>query len=329
MYKWCVIVPVNLNYKDVDNCINELIEFGNGVVLAKAPEWFKKFSKDRVFDEEEKQLIEMTKFTLSIEYEAEDLNDPDHEWQEEKPRSKRDKALQQIQHTNLALWIVKPTCLGFKLVIDAQSTEDGWILMYKRKIDGFVPHVRYKKHFLCKENFVEAKNLISSLNNACAIRGPIWRSSVTLYWALTNEYWDHRYLLLWIALESLFCPTDRKKITQRMSKRIAYFLAEDVIEAQNLYRTAKNGYRCRCHIVHGGSLSNAETKNSEQISYDAEELVRQSLKCILDDDRLIEMFNSKKRECYLGNLVPSEFNQKYQYFIVKLSKLWCKIFGKN
>lgn len=277
---------------------------GNNAVIEKAPAWFKEFTNIADLDDSIKQTIEHADFTISIGYEASSLGDPDPDWHGAKPRSKQNKAKERIQIANLALWLAKPSCIGFELIVDAQFAEPNWHLRQARRIDRLVPHVRYKDNYLNAEDFEKAKKLFLPL---CAIRdGSIWRSTATLSWALTNDYWDHRYLLLWIALESLFGPDDPREITYRMSQRIAFFNAESRTEAKEICDIAKNGYKCRSKIIHGKSLSEPEIKNSEQILFDVEQLIRKALSLILSDSQLIDKLNSGQREQYLDSLIFSE-----------------------
>jgi len=301
--KWCTIAPVNSNYSDTNNCLKNPIIFSNAVVLAKTPKWFKEFSTDKDLGLHDRLLIESAEYVICKEYQASNLGDPDPEWKGPESRTIQKAMLEQIQRVNLALWVAKPTCIGFSLVIDAMYGESKWFLMEPKRIDGLVPHNIYKNASLTEEDIEEAKSMCKSL---CKLNsGSVWQACVSLHWALTTKNWDHRYLNLWIALESLFGPDDPKEITYRMSQRIAFFLAENRAEARNVFELAKKGYKWRSKIVHGRSLDSLDAQDSEQMLFAAEDLIRRSLNQILDDTKLIKKFNSHNRESYLDNLVFS------------------------
>jgi hypothetical protein len=199
--------------------------------------------------------------------------------------------------------LARPSCLGYEYIIDADSDNSHWFLRQARDFNKFIPHIKYKNDYLSQDDFANAKKLNTSL---CRFtEGTIWRASRSLSWALITESWDHRYLQLWIALETLYGSSDPKEITYRLSQRLSFFLSKQRKEAKKLFSVAKTGYKWRSKLVHGRDMKMLKPDNAYQIIYDAEKLVGNSIKKILSDDQLIHTFNGNKRESFLDNLVFS------------------------
>src|ERR1019366_3120655 len=77
-----------------------------------------------------------------------------------------------------------------------------------------------------------------------------WAAFRAVTSALQMDHNEIRHLLLWIALEALFGVEDGE-IKYRLSQRLAFFIANDRIEAGELFVKAKHGYDARCKMAHG------------------------------------------------------------------------------
>ncbi|MBX3308523.1 MAG: hypothetical protein KF751_20950, partial [Nitrospira sp.] len=91
--------------------------------------------------------------------------------------------------------------------------------------------------------------------------------------ALLEQAWPLRFLLHWLAMESLFGPEDGREITFRLSQRVALFLESDKEKAQKLFSEVKNSYSWRSKVVHGLRLSKLKEDESYQLLVGLEQLV--------------------------------------------------------
>ena len=212
-----------------------------------------------------------------------------------------------LMYANLALWLAKPSCIGFCLLFDCKFENNRWNLTGRsRRIDRLVPNRNYENNSLSETELRNAENLFSHLHVFLNYPdGTLKRCASTLHWALIHKEWDKRYLLLWMAIESLFAPRDHKSITNKLTKNLAYFLENNKTDIDDLCEQAVKYYEWRCLIVHGKSLSkliNLEHDEQLSIQYETEEWLRKSLIRILNCDKLIEIFNSNQRDTYLRSL---------------------------
>jgi hypothetical protein len=305
MAKWCTIVPINPIYRDESNSITEPIDLENGVTLTKMPDWFKRFKDDEDLGYYHRNIIEKAEFVLISKYEANSLGDPDPTWHGDEPKSKQYTAGRKIQLANLALWLAQPSFIGFKLNIDAMLTESEWAHRQVAYRLTLTPHKNDEHNSLTQNEFSAAKILNLCLFNL-PTKGSVWLSIRTLWKALQEVWWDERYLLLWISLESLFGPQQPIEISYRLSQRIAFFLAEgNRNDARDKFRKLKRAYVWRSKIVHGVGLHKLRSDESAQLLYDIETLLRECINKILCDDNLITKFNGPGREKYLNDLIYS------------------------
>lgn len=177
-----------------------------------------------------------------------------------------------------------------------------------RDLHPLIPLTRYSRARLGKNDFEVARELYLALTSLAKLsrNGVVWTVIHALRQALTEQTAAIRYLLLWVALEGLFGPEDAREVTFRLSQRAAFFLANDRREAQELFRIVKTAYGWRSKVVHGMRLSKLPKENSEQIMSEAEDLLRRSLKRLLNELRLVQVFEGKDRERYLDDLVFSD-----------------------
>jgi len=120
---------------------------------------------------------------------------------------------------------------------------------------------------------------------------------------LTSKDWDIRYILIWVALETLFGPEDGREITYRISQRISFFLSNDVEEAKIKFDIAKMNYSWRSKVIHGLKIDKLSKEKSTDILKTSEKLLRASLLKLYDNFDLHSNFNKKSRDKYLDHLV--------------------------
>jgi len=114
--------------------------------------------------------------------------------------------------------------------------------------------------------------------------------------------------MTWVALEALFGPKSPSETTFRLCQRLAFFLSEQQSERLHNFKTARELYKWRCKLVHGRSIKSLSASTSLDVSFEAEEMLRLSLRKILLDADLTQKFSSKTRDGYLDNLVFSGSN---------------------
>jgi len=302
--QWCTAAPLISDYNDVI-AIDHDIDFGNQILLCKAPRWFKDLEQNQDLDKSIKDAIQNTDFIIIKNYEATNLGDPDPEWQGKEAKSIQDKSQEEILLANLSLWLAKPSCLQFKVILYNQNIDNVWITRQGGRIDPIIYNEIDSQNQLSESDFALVKKILTSL---CKLnrtqQGTIWFSVIDLLWALVVKKKEIRFILLWIALESLFGPKDSpQELTYRISQRVAFFLAENIKETRSLYETIINSYRLRSKIIHGREMFEKGNEKNSITLKEAEELVRKSLVKILIDDDLIQIFNSTNRDKYLNNLI--------------------------
>ncbi|MGB2824213.1 MAG: hypothetical protein WBF17_24785, partial [Phycisphaerae bacterium] len=98
----------------------------------------------------------------------------------------------------------------------------------------------------------------------------------------------HAFLSMCLAIETLF-TFDRGELTHKLATRLAKVTAEagDADETRKLYRRAKNVYRERGNVVHGGKGIDAVSK---EVQKDACELARRSIRAILECPGLLDLY---------------------------------------
>jgi len=296
--KWCTIAPIS--YWKSWNFIKEPFEFEKGIILRPAPSWLTQedMRKELGFYS---NIIDSAKFALIREYEAGSMGETDPSWQGKKTRSKQNIADELIKICSLSLWLAKPSSFKLKILIHSEQINDKWYLRTLYYPRPLLSHERDCDNRLKINDLNLARKLFSSIN--CLTRnGPIWRAIWAVYAAL-SEIWEIRYMLLWIALESIFGPKDAREIRYKLSQRIAFFLSSSRKEALNQFEVAKCCYDWRCKVVHGLRMDSRKQNKSEEILYKTECLIRKTLNKILINHKLIEKFNNdKEREKYLDAL---------------------------
>jgi hypothetical protein len=119
---------------------------------------------------------------------------------------------------------------------------------------------------------------------------------------LTETIWPVRFLLHWLALESLFGPEDAKETTYRLSQRIGFYLGKDRAEVRRIFLMARDLYTWRSKIAHGLRIHKLSSEKSLQLMSNLEDLIRRSLTKVLGMDH-ISRFDAKSREAFLDGLV--------------------------
>lgn len=92
------------------------------------------------------------------------------------------------------------------------------------------------------------------------------------------------------AFETLFSTT-HNEIAHQLSERIAVFLHSDADQRLTTYQSIKRAYELRSRIVHGSTTTQAASKNPAVIALDCDNIARQVVKKIIENDTIFEIFN--------------------------------------
>ena len=107
-------------------------------------------------------------------------------------------------------------------------------------------------------------------------------------------------------LELLF-TNDAAELSHKLAERVAFFLAGSKEEKLNTFRLVKSLYSIRSKLVHGADLSKGRIETAADSAAAADGLMRRILLRILENERLVEVFESKAgvRESYFEELLFS------------------------
>ncbi len=294
MDKWITIAPIVSEYQN-----RSLFEIDLGdVKFIPIPDKLKQMEGVQYLGFYRSESLKDAEVMLSVGYEATSLGDPDLDWLGEEKRSKQEIALEKIMLCNLALWLAKPSPLGFDFYMHINHLDAIPSLINSASVAVFRCNSKDSGNSLKSEDFEKAKQ-IYLIMKSIPRNSTLWISITSLIQALTSHFGNIRFMLLWIALESLFGA--KHELQFRISQRIALFLGNNREEALKLFSDSKDSYSMRCDIIHTGSY--AGKGNSEAIGYNAEEFIRKALVKIIDNNQFVEVFNNdEKRKKFLDGL---------------------------
>jgi hypothetical protein len=173
------------------------------------------------------------------------------------------------------------------------------------KYDPLCPLPDYVDNAYDVDEFERARLLFKALTSLPQ-NGTLRTAVQATMRALAEQGWALRFLVLWLALESLFGPEDARETTFRLSQRIALFLSADRGTARDLFTEVKASYSWRSKVVHGLRLAKLTSDESHRLLVSLESIVRRSIVRILSNVSLTAIFDGKKREEYLDGLVFAE-----------------------
>ena len=97
------------------------------------------------------------------------------------------------------------------------------------------------------------------------------------------------------AFEALFASTTTE-LTHRLSERIAHFVGKTSEDRHRIYGVAQRAYNLRSQVVHGSSLSKETIKKTSTICTETDELLRVTLRRIIEDNKLWLLLSSSNEE---------------------------------
>jgi len=277
-------------------------DLGQGVVAGPLPAWAhdEEFIREagRFYDDE----LREAKYAFLILYDCGALGQP-HPAQPD--TTCQDAAYDTIRLANMSLWIANPSPLSIRFVVHVAGGR-GSGASRVTILDPVTAHPRNESNILTVHDINQAKCLFTNLSGVP--RTSALRTSAKFLWKTLTEvgWWEVRYVTTWIALEALFGPESPGETTFKICQRIAFFLSDKESERLPTYQKAHELYEPRCKLVHGRLLKNLYGERSLDVSFEAEEMLRLSLRKILLDTDLTRKFSSEtEREKYLTNLVFS------------------------
>jgi len=265
--------------------------FNEHVSIQAVPEWVLQAEESDPFREKLRSTMESGEgHCIAAVYEADTLG------------SRQQTAANDVFSVHLALWLIRPTALSFHVIAHARKHDTEWNIRSIAPYSPAIPLSQYAYDHLVEEDFAKAKTLFGVLQSVSG-KGPVRMAAQAAKKALIEGAREIRFLLLWIALESLFGPEDGREVSFRLSQRIALFLETDRLQGCALFSRIKKSYDWRSKIVHGLRVAKLKNEQSQNLLVELEQLVRRSLSAVLATGSIASTFDGKEREKYLDNLV--------------------------
>ncbi|BCG76761.1 HEPN domain-containing protein [Mesorhizobium sp. 113-3-3] len=276
-------------------------ELASGVYIEPIPDWVKSEDALQFLSWRQKEDVSDAQFAFSVRYEAEAIGSPSPEWKGSRPMSVQAYADEKFSLAAFALWLVKPSTLSSGVVL--HFGEDGDPNSVRQTSEQFAICVSEEEadNVITLEDLSAAGPFLSSLLSMSRDNA-LWTTVYMTLLALRERRWELRYLLQWVALEALLGSDSPNEVTFRLSQRIGLFLGESREDRRALFREAKDGYKWRSKIAHGGRLGNLTGEQSLRLSNATENIIRRSFHKILPSSELIDVFSGKKREDMLEEL---------------------------
>ena len=300
MAKWSTIAP--LHYWDRTRLLTSGFSFTNDCSLSPTPAWLRsKETLDRVSDKAS-TWIKDSSVSIVVEYEATSAGDLDPNWQGKPPRTKEAWATELIYLVYFSLWLSHPTEMTFSSMILAGKPEDKWLYVWHNDFSTIQSIPKDVPAVLSQADLELAKSILSSLRSLENSHS-VWLAVRVILQAQEQDWWEGRYLFYWVALEALFGPDSSREITYRLATRAAFFLSKNPDERKQIFQSVKEGYESRSAVVHGMRIDKLTPEKSQTILQNTEDIARRSLLRILTEPGLMEMFQKKRREAYLDDLI--------------------------
>jgi hypothetical protein len=277
--------------------------FSEGVSYRAVPQWV---LGDDTVDELKAKVREETDdgvlYCIAVDYKAAALGFPDPNSPGPKHRAIQETATELIRFVNLALWLARPTQLGFCTVVHADKHSAEWVTRQIITYDQIRALEQYGGEQHTLEDFQKACLLFESIR-ASRIQGIIRTALLSTVRALVEDNAVIRFTLLWMVLECLFGVEEMQSETSfRISQRMALFLEQDKDKRPVLFGQIKKSYSWRSKIVHGLRVTNISEEDSQSLLLELETFVRSSLLAILGNQSIAETFDGKGRERFLDGL---------------------------
>lgn len=238
-------------------------------------------------------------------YEADAMGERDPDWKGISPRTKQDRALDAIRFANIGMWLARPSAIGFEFYMHLSAEEIGGVSV--RQSGTFFAlrtHPDYDGATVSRADVEKAREMAAAL--ATMPRPGVLATAARMMWfALTEDQWDSRFLLLWIAIEALFGPEDNfaKRVSAEIPRRVARFFGKDRKEEIEAYQIVEDNYDWRSRVVHGQRVDGLTEPKSRDLVRHAEGIARTAFRRFLKTPELIATFSDPaRREAHLDAL---------------------------
>ena len=171
-------------------------------------------------------ILKDSNHTFQFQYQSTSTAEPDPDWTGPEPRTLEDRAADDILTGNFALWLRVPTSVFIRMFIEVGKNTGAWVPIFRYHYRGIRSRPSELQNTISIADLESAKNIFDTIAKLKR-RGSLWLSIRTGISALAADWWEARYLFLWVAMESLFGPQDAREMTFRLCQRIALFLAPE------------------------------------------------------------------------------------------------------
>jgi hypothetical protein len=286
---WVTFAPLEPHWV-IPPTVSLPYQFSEAVSICSLPSWIQEDDPADGLRPQLRDKIDTSEPTcIQIQYQASALS------------SEQRDATRQIFSLHLALWLARGTPLSFDVIAHAENYGSQWVTRHIVSYNSARPLPAYQGESLTVPDFDKAKMLFHGIENVSS-DGTVRTALGVTTRALVEGSWELRYLLFWLALEALFGPDDGREITFQLAQRIALFLEPDGTKAQQLCRDVKKSYGWRSKMVHGRKLTTLKDEEDEELIKDLEILARRALVAVLEDEKMVSIFDGGNREKFLDSL---------------------------
>jgi len=294
---WCAVAPIWPRW-NANIAPDSKFQFEPGLTVEALPAWVK---SDEIIghlsDYHQRQIREETRFAFLGCYTA----DADGELASDDPLgdTRQTAARYRILLANMAMWLARPSAVGFEVLFHAERSGGSWIWRdsgtYPRVRGGVLEGAAYHP-----SDFAAAHGVYQALVQRPA--GSVGRAIRALWIAL----WQHdtpevRYLLVWLLLESIFGPGNGKKVSKRIPHRASRFLSPECGTESDIYDRLRIAYDLRSRLIHGDSIPGHH--DAEESQKETEAIARAALLKILRTPTHLQAFSREPdRDNYLNGL---------------------------
>jgi hypothetical protein len=294
------------------------IPFGK-FVIQDIPGWFRNSETLADLARPDRDELATTTHALVSEYEAVAMGDPDPDWMGSQPRGIQQLRFESALLANLAMWLIRPSTVTITNGFHALTRRDNrplplpYVINWERQGPIYC-HPRDERNTITVKHLLKAAELYEKLTSVRR-NNSLWESTRACWQAITTYDADRRYPPFWIALESLFGRDKRDgQLTRKLTRRIAFFLADNHKDIQDVCDKALRCYDMRCKIVHGRWDNDPHLMD---VMADTEAIVRTALRDIMGNSKFATSFSSTKRDAFLSELVNKKAKRMPQVIMRK------------
>lgn len=302
--RWRAIAPLHPSYPDANDCLAAPFDLGHGIRIGPSSQWPLSDEDLQDYSREHRTLAQRTRFAIVAEYEAEPGEvETAATLTGRTLRTKQDSAMLRIRLANLALWLARPTAIGFDLIFHQRETDGTFrpepspAAIWWR----IFPWRPYRDASLREGDLEVAKSRFEALQGLDR-EGAVWVSAQVLFKALSDYEWVIRFPLLWIAIEAALGADDTREVSHQLAERAALLLKDDPGEAKSYYHQFKKDYVWRSKVIHGMRVIGSNDAEAEAVLLRTEDSIRAFLNCVLSDAGLTSKLNGSGRDLYLSEL---------------------------